>query len=124
MYLVAKHLHLLAIGLSAVLFLFRFVFSQLKHPLASHKAIAIITHITYTLLVVTAAWLCLQLSMYPFTTPWLTAKLIGLAAFILFGLVAFKWARTRPFQWLGFLGALAALAITAKVAYLKQPFWF
>ncbi|RPJ67180.1 invasion protein [Alteromonas sediminis] len=124
MYMMAKHLHLTALVLSILLFVARFAMMQMQMQAANNKFMKIAPHIAYTVLVATAVWLCMLLSIYPFTTSWVTFKLLGLIAFIVMGLVAFKWGKTKLMQWVGFLGALAWLAVTAKVAVTKQPLWF
>lgn len=124
MYMMAKHLHLTVLVLSILLFVARFVMLQMNAAAANNKIMRIGPHVAYTLLLLTALWLCVILNMYPFTTDWVTFKLLGLVAFVIMGLVATKWGKTRPMQWVGFIGALAWLAVTAKVAITKQPMWF
>ena len=47
-----------------------------------------------------------------------------MVAYILFGMVAMKWATTRAMQWAGFAAAIVTLVLVAKVAVLKQPLFF
>jgi uncharacterized membrane protein SirB2 len=121
MYMMAKHIHLTAVALSILLFVFRFILIQVGSDVANKKVFKIVPHIAYTVLVLSAAWLCVILSQYPFQTAWVTYKLVGLIAFVLMALWATNWARTKMFEWVGFLGALAWLVLTAYVAVTKQP---
>ncbi|RDV27571.1 invasion protein [Alteromonas aestuariivivens] len=124
MYLMAKHIHLSAVALSIFLFVGRFLWSRFNASVLQKKWLKITPHIIDTVLLASALWLCFILSQYPFVNGWLTLKLFGVLAYILMGLIALKWARTSAVQWLGFVGALAFLAMTAHVAVTKQPLFF
>jgi uncharacterized membrane protein SirB2 len=76
-----------------------------------------------TLLLLSAGWLMMTLSQYPFTTPWLTEKLIGVAAYIALGFMALK-GRTTPLRIMCFLGALGWLGLVIRVAITKSPVLF
>lgn len=124
MYLMAKHIHLTAVVLSVALFTLRFVWAQFDPGFLNKKWVKIVPHIVDTILLVSAIWLCTLISQYPFVSEWVTFKVIGVLAYILMGLLALKWGRTVTMRWVGFVGALAWLALTAKVAISKQALMF
>ncbi len=121
MYMMAKHLHLTAVGLSILFFIFRFVWSQLDANALSKKWVKILPHIIDTALLGSAVWLCIILSQYPFVNAWLTFKVIGVILYIVFGLFALKKAKTTLSKWAFFIAAIGVLMATAMVAVTKQP---
>ena len=121
MYMMAKHLHLTAVGLSILFFIFRFIWSQFDATALSKKWVKILPHIIDTVLLASAIWLCFILSQYPIVNPWLTFKVIGVVLYIVFGLFALKKAKTARAKWGFFVAALAVLMATAMVAVTKQP---
>lgn len=124
MYMMAKHLHLTAVALSIILFILRFVWSQFNPDFLQKKWVKIVPHVIDTVLLGSALWLCTIISQYPFVDGWVTFKVIGVLAYIIMGMLALKWGRTVTMKWVGFIGALAWLAVTAKIAITKQVFFF
>ncbi|MCZ8528328.1 SirB2 family protein [Alteromonas sp. PRIM-21] len=121
MYMMAKHLHLTAVGLSILFFVFRFIWSQFDATALNKKWVKILPHIIDTVLLASAVWLCFILSQYPFVNAWLTFKVIGVVLYIVFGLFALKKAKTALSKWGFFVAALVVLMATAMVAVTKQP---
>lgn len=121
MYMIAKHLHLTAVGLSILFFVFRFIWSQFDASSLSKKWVKILPHVIDTVLLASAIWLCILLSQYPFVNAWLTFKVIGVVLYIVFGLFALKKAKTTLGKWGFFVAALGVLMATAMVAVTKQP---
>ena len=121
MYMMAIHLHLTAVGLSILLFVFRFIWSQFDATILAKKWVKIVPHIIDTILLASAIWLCVILSQYPIVNAWLTFKLAGVIAYIVLGLFALKKAKTTVGRWAFFIAALVVLMTTALVAVTKQP---
>lgn len=121
MYMMAKHLHLTAVALSILFFVFRFIWSQFDAQALSKKWVKILPHVIDTILLASAIWLCVILSQYPFANAWLTFKLIGVVLYIVLGLFALKKAKSTVGRWAFFVAALAVLIATAMVAVTKQP---
>ena len=121
MYMMAKHLHLTAVCLSILFFVFRFIWSQFDATALNKQWVKILPHIIDTVLLASAIWLCVILSQYPFVNAWLTFKVIGVVLYIVFGLFALKKAKTKLSKWGFFVAALVVLMATAMVAVTKQP---
>ena len=121
MYMMAKHLHLTAVALSILFFIFRFIWSQFDATALSKKWVKIAPHIIDTVLLASAIWLCIILSQYPLVNAWLTFKVIGVVLYIVFGLFALNKAKTAVGRWAFFVAAIAVLMATAMVAVTKQP---
>ena len=123
-YLALKHLHVTCVVLSGLGFCLRGWWMLRESPLRQHRLTRVLPHIVDTLLLgsaLTMAWLSGQ---YPFVNGWLTAKFVGLLAYILFGMMALKRGRTLAIR-TRFL-ALAVLAYTyiVSVALTRNPFLF
>ena len=58
---------------------------------------------------------------YPIEQPWLTAKVIGLLAYIGFGMAAFRFGRSRRMTAVFFVLALCAYAYIVSVALTRHP---
>lgn len=121
MYIMVKHIHLTAVALSILLFVFRFVWSRFDATILAKKWVKVVPHIIDTILLVSAISLCVMMSQYPIVNTWLTYKVVGVVAYILLGLFALKKAKSRAGQWLCFIAALGVLGATALVAITKQP---
>ena len=123
-YLALKHLHVTCVVLSGLGFCLRGWWMLRESPLRQHWLTRGLPHIVDTLLLgsaLTMAWLSGQ---YPFVNGWLTAKLCGLLAYILFGRMALKRGRTRVIRARYFGLALLAYAYIVSVALTRNPLVF
>jgi uncharacterized membrane protein SirB2 len=123
MYMALKHSHMLFATLSILLLIIRFGLSFTSSTLLQSKFLKIVPHIVDTLLLLSAVWLMFTLSQYPLQTPWLTEKVIGVAAYISLGFMALK-GRTAALRVMAFLGALGWLGLVIRVAVTKTPVLF
>ena len=120
-YLALKHLHVTCVVISGLGFCLRGWWMLSGSHLLQARLTRVVPHLVDTLLLGSAlimAWLSGQ---YPFAQNWLTAKLIGLVAYVLCGTMALKRGKT-PRQRLVFLVlALAAFAYIVSVALTRSP---
>ena len=91
-YSALKHSHAGLAYLSIMLFVIRFGLFYFAPHWRRNKLLKIVPHIIDTLLLVFAIMLCIQISQYPLTHHWLTAKVLALLAYIGFGVAAIKRA--------------------------------
>lgn len=89
MYFAVKHSHLLLVVLSVVLFYYRFTVHKLMDKPLS-KFFKVIPHIIDTLLLLSAAALCVIIQQYPFVHGWITVKLGFVIGYIVFAILAMK----------------------------------
>ena len=120
-YYVLKHVHMTFAILSGALFLVRGLWMLAESRYLQQRWVRIAPHIVDTLLLASASGLALWSSQYPGQSPWLTAKLVALVAYIGLGTVALKRGRTRQARALAFVGALACFAYIVGVAVTKNP---
>lgn len=123
MYMALKHTHLLLVALSLSLLVLRFILSLKRSALLQRKFLKIAPHVVDTLLLLSAVGLMITINQYPFVTPWLTEKFIGILAYIALGVMALK-GRTLALRVFAFVGALGWLVLVVKVAITKTPVLF
>ena len=124
MYSVFKNLHVFFVTLSAAGFLLRGYWMISGSPFSQHKLARRLPHVIDSLLLATALVIAVMAAQYPFVAPWLTAKVLGLLAYIVLGAVALTYGRTRSVRALAFVGALLVFAWIVSVAVTKQPAGF
>jgi uncharacterized membrane protein SirB2 len=124
MYEVVKHLHLTAIVLSVLLFLLRFVLNITQSNMLEQKWLKILPQVVDTILLVSAAILCVMLKQYPFVNPWITEKLLALVMYVFMVTLALKLGRSSFMRGIGLVGALSWIAYACMVAVSKKAMLF
>jgi uncharacterized membrane protein SirB2 len=124
MYFALKHLHMLCAAISIVGFIVRGALRIMNSAQLQKKWIRVAPHIVDTLLLLSAIGLTISIQQYPITTPWLTAKLIGLFVYIGLGLVTLRFAKTQPVRIIAYLFAIITFAYIGMVAMAKSPLLF
>ena len=74
-----------------------------------------------TVLLASALFMVYLLGLNPFTTFWIAEKIVGLCLYILLGMVALKWAKTKTFRATAALAAVVVFAYIIYVAHYKAP---
>lgn len=115
MYLMAKHLHLTLVVISLAVFLTRVGLTMNNAAVLQRKWAKITPHVIDTMLLLSAAWLCVMLAQYPFVQAWVTYKLIGILVYIGLGVFVLKRAQTN---WQRLLGAVAVIVLFAGMAHI------
>ena len=120
MYFAIKNLHVTCVVLSATGFLLRGLWMMTGSPLLQHKLTRVLPHIVDSLLLLSAIALAVMIQQYPFSAGWVTAKVLGLLAYILLGTVALKRGRTMGARAGAFIAALLVYAWIVSVAFTKN----
>lgn len=120
-YLALKYLHLSCVVLSYALFFVRGVWMMRSSSLLAQRWVRIVPHVVDTVLLASAVAMTVAISQYPFTAPWLTAKLIGLIAYIALGMIALKRGRTRRVRVVAWFAAQLVFFYIVAVAVNKNP---
>lgn len=124
MYSFFKHVHVTCVVLSGTGFFLRGIWMLSASPLLAHRLTQWLPHAVDSLLLASALALAFMLDQYPFSDAWLTAKILGLLAYIGLGTVALKRGRTRFQRVAAWLGALLVFLYIVSVAVTKQPAGF
>lgn len=124
MYLFLKHVHIGCVAVSVCLFVLRYIGHELKLGFTRWQTLRVLPHAVDTLLLVSAAALALYLHQYPFVHAWLTAKVVALVLYIVFGLYALKKGGGFSARLLAFVLALLCVAYIVTVARTHSPTGF
>lgn len=125
MYLAVKHLHVACVAISLAGFVARGALMLAGSPLLQARFVRVAPHVVDTVLLASAAWLAWFLGQIPFVNaPWLTAKVLGLLAYIGFGTVALRRGRTPGIRAGAFALALLSAAYVVSVALTRDPAGF
>jgi uncharacterized membrane protein SirB2 len=89
-------------------------------PLLHHRFVRVAPHVVDTLLLASAVWLAWFIGQVPFVHGWITAKVFGLLAYIVFGTLALKRGRTKGVRAGAFTAALASVAYIVWVALTRD----
>lgn len=119
-YTLLKYLHISCVALSGAGFAARGVWMMQGSPLLARRWVRIAPHVVDTVLLLSAVALALMIGQYPLVHGWLTAKVLGLLAYIALGTIALKRGRTRRVRVAAFCGALLVFAYVVAVAMTKS----
>ena len=120
LYAALKLVHVTAVALSGAGFVARYVRSVTGRPPA-RGWLAAAPHVVDSVLLASALGLAWVGGFRPFEVPWLEAKLVGLALYIVAGTIALKRGRTVRVRHTAFAMALLAYAYIVSVALTKHP---
>ena len=116
LYVVLKHIHITAVIVSGLLFIWRGLRAMLGYS-NNGFVYRVLPHIVDTILLASAIYLAYLMHQYPFVHAWLTAKVIGLVLFIVFGYMAIKKAKDFLSRFFYFVLALAMYLYIIGVAH-------
>lgn len=124
-YTLLKYLHVSCVVLSGAGFVLRGVWMLQGSPMLARRWVLVAPHVVDTVLLASAIALAVTIGQYPLAHAWLTAKVLGLIAYIVLGTVALKRGRTPGIRLAAFFGALLVFAYIVAVAMTKSvlPFW-
>jgi uncharacterized membrane protein SirB2 len=120
-YSLLKWAHVSAVALSGLGFVLRYALVRPGSPAARTALVRIAPHVVDAMLLATAIGLAWLLNANPLAVPWLGAKLLGLALYIVLGTIALKRGSTPGVRGGAFLAAVACYAYIVSVALTKDP---
>lgn len=120
-YLLIKTIHVWSVILSVTGFAARGALMLAGSRWLNARVVRIAPHVVDTVLLASAVWLAWFLKQYPFVHGWITAKVLGLLAYIVLGTLALRRGRTRRLRFAAFIGALLTAAYIVSVAITRNP---
>lgn len=117
-----KAIHIVLAYATVLGFIVRALWAFTDNPMRRERWVRIVPHVIDSLLLVFGVALAVQLSLSPLSG-WLLAKLIGLIAYIGFGVLTLRAASTG-LRIAGFVGALASVGYIFAVAFSRQAWPF
>jgi uncharacterized membrane protein SirB2 len=121
LYLFVKYVHVGCVLLSLAGFAARGALMLRGSPLLQARFVRVAPHVVDTLLLASALWLAWMMQQYPFVHGWLTAKVLGLLAYIILGSIALRRGHTGAVRLAALAGALLAAGYVVAVALTKNP---
>ncbi|WP_456416047.1 SirB2 family protein [Thiolapillus sp.] len=115
-----KLVHVSCAGLSLLGFTLRAILMLKQSPVLNRQWVRTLPHLVDSTLFFSGLWLAYNLHQYPGASPWLTAKLLALLAYIVFGAMALRGA-TATLRHLSLLFAYLCFAYIVSVAMGKTP---
>ena len=119
-YALLKFLHLACVAVSGTGFVLRGIWMLQRSPLLARRWVRVLPHVVDTALLASAVALAVMAEQYPIVHGWLTAKIVGLIAYVILGTIALRRGRTAGIRITAFCGALAAFAYIVSVAITKS----
>ena len=123
-YIALKYLHLSCVVLSGAGFVLRGLWMMQGSPMLARRWVRVLPHVVDTVLLASAIALAVVIGQYPLVNGWLTAKVLGLAAYIVLGTIALRRGRTRALRVAAYCGALLVLSYIVAVALTKSAMPF
>ena len=120
-YLLLKHLHVTCVVLSVTGFFLRGVWMLTDSPLLDRLWVRVLPPVNGTLLLLAAIGLSVVQQQYPFVHGWVTAKVLGLLAYIGFGMFALRRGHSKTMRAGFWLASLASFGYIASVALTRDP---
>ncbi len=117
-----KTIHIIFVVMSGAGFVVRGLGMMNESEWRDKKWVKIAPHIVDTLLLISATILVVQVKQYPITHDWLSAKVIGLLAYIGLGMVALHRGKTRRTRIVAGCLALLTFAYIVGVAISRKAF--
>lgn len=124
MYTLVKYVHVATVALSLAGFFLRGILMMRESPLIGARWIKALPHINDTILLVAALSLAAMSGQYPFVEGWVTAKVLGVIAYIILGALALRDASTRKMRIACWLAAMAVFGWIVSVALSRNPAGF
>ena len=119
-YIFLKYLHITCVAASGAGFVARGAWMLRAPRMLERRWVRIAPHVVDTVLLASAIALAVLSGQYPFAQNWLTAKLVGLIAYVILGSIALKRGRTRATRTAAFAGALLVFLYIVAVATSKS----
>lgn len=118
-----KVLHVATVVFTVGFFTLRLVWMYYGSGLVNRRWVRTLSQTNDTLLLAAGITLAVMSYQYPLVMPWLTAKLLVLLLYIILGMFALRWARTRRQRVLFGLLALLSVGYIIAVALTRtvQP---
>jgi len=123
-YAALKILHMSLALISISGFVLRWVWLNSNSRMFRHKLTRVLPHVIDTLFLATGIWLAIVISQYPLSHGWLTAKVLGLIAYVIVGSIAMKDKNEPLIRTIAFIGALVIFAWIVSVARTKSAWGF
>lgn len=115
-----RQVHITCAAVSISLFAARGAMQQAGIDWRSWRSMRIVPHINDTILLAAAIALAVRSGQYPFVQAWLTAKLVGLIAYVALGSLALRRDASLQVRRVAMAAALLAVGYVVAVALTRS----
>ena len=120
-YLLLRHAHIGCAILTIALFVLRGGMMLAESPWQRNVVLRYLPHVVDTVLLTSALMLTTVIHQYPFSTGWVTMKIVLLVVYIVLGSIALKRGRTKSIRVAALVAALATIGFLVTVARAHHP---
>ena len=120
-YAIIKAIHITCVVVAFAGFVLRGIWLMQESALLRHPFTKRLPHVVDTLLLLSALVLVYLSAQYPFEQNWLTAKLVALIVYILLGMVALRWGKSRQVRIAAWFVAVMVFVYIVWVALTRNP---
>lgn len=120
-YLLLRHVHIGCAIVTITLFVLRGGLMLTESPWQRNVVLRYLPHVVDTVLLTTALMLASVIHQYPFSTGWVTMKVVLLVVYIVLGSIALRRGRTRPIRVAALVAALVTIGFLVTVARAHHP---
>lgn len=114
-------IHVTSVAISFCLFLLRGLWMINTSDMLKRRWVKVLPHVNDTVLLLSAIMLALAIQQSPLENSWLMAKVLGLLTYILLGMVALRFGKTRRTKVTAWIMALMVFGYIVLVALTKSP---
>ena len=116
-----KIIHIICMLLSYILFSLRGIWMIQGSSLLKLRWVKILPHAIDTILLTSAITLVVMIQQYPGLNIWISAKIGALLLYILLGMTAFRFGKTRKIKIISWILAQIVFFYIVLVALTKNP---
>ena len=120
-YTLLKLIHVTSVAISFCLFLLRGLWMTKALDKLKQRWVKILPHVNDTALLLSAILLAGVIQQNPLDNSWLSAKVLGLLTYIMLGMVALRFGKTRTIKISAWILALIVFGYIVLVALTKNP---
>ena len=120
-YAALKIIHVISVIFSYLLFILRGIWMMQNSPILQRRWVKILPHVIDTVLLASAVTLVTMIQQYPGMSTWLGAKIGGLLLYIILGMMALRFGKSRKIKIISWIAAQIVFFYIVLVALTKNP---
>jgi len=120
-YAALKIIHVVSVIFSYLLFMLRGIWMMQNSSILQRRWVKILPHVIDTVLLASAVTLVTMIQQYPGMSTWLSAKIGGLLLYIILGMMALRFGKSRKIKIISWIAAQIVFFYIVLVALTKNP---
>lgn len=120
-YAALKIIHVISVIFSYLLFMLRGIWMMQNSSILQQRWVKILPHVIDTVLLASAVTLVTMIQQYPGMSTWLSTKIGGLLLYIILGMMALRFGKSRKIKIISWIAAQIVFFYIVLVALTKNP---